>query len=425
VAAALALRLHTTLDLVHASDLPAHPPLGKRLHTEAERLRKSGAVIEEAVLGGSPCSEIVGRTRTASYHLIVVASNGKATARRWWLGSVSEGIAERAAIPTLVVRNPSVLLNWIRGRRPLEVFVAFNRTATSETALSWVRHLRTIGPCTATIGLVAWPPEERSRLGQHAPISPVDNSPEAEAVLDRDVRARARELLGSQSFDVRVEGNWGCPERRLAEMAREQGADLVVVGSHQYHGFERLWHRSVSRGLLHAVSANVLVVPLATRESGQTRAMQPVRRVIVATDFSDPSRQSIPHACSILGAGGVMRIVHVVHPDAVAGGRHAAAAIRRSFAAEHGRHVRQCHEALRAMEPEECTRMGIRTEVEVVEHPDPAHGIAQAAERFGADLVCMSTHGRTGISKVLLGSVAQEVMGLCKRPLLLVQQDEV
>ena len=60
------------------------------------------------------------------------------------------------------------------------------------------------------------------------------------------------------------------------------------------------------------------------------------------------------------------------------------------------------------------------TEVLVLESRDPADAIAQAAERVGVDVICLGTHGRSGIAKAVLGSVAQAILSKTKRPVLLV-----
>jgi nucleotide-binding universal stress UspA family protein len=57
----------------------------------------------------------------------------------------------------------------------------------------------------------------------------------------------------------------------------------------------------------------------------------------------------------------------------------------------------------------------------VAEHEDVATGICQAAERFAADALCCATHGLSGLSKALMGSVAQKVLAHGTRPLLLVR----
>lgn len=64
--------------------------------------------------------------------------------------------------------------------------------------------------------------------------------------------------------------------------------------------------------------------------------------------------------------------------------------------------------------------MGILAEGKVVEGcPDEA--IVKAAEDVGADLIAMGSHGRTGLGKVLLGSVAERVIGSADRPVLVVR----
>ena len=59
------------------------------------------------------------------------------------------------------------------------------------------------------------------------------------------------------------------------------------------------------------------------------------------------------------------------------------------------------------------------TEVRVVEDR-PANAILEQAESCGADLIVMGTHGRTGVSELVLGSVAYKVIQRSKRPVLLV-----
>ena len=61
---------------------------------------------------------------------------------------------------------------------------------------------------------------------------------------------------------------------------------------------------------------------------------------------------------------------------------------------------------------------------EILENADAAQAIAQEAERFRADAICIGSHGRSGLAKAFLGSVAQGVMVKSKRPILIVRADE-
>jgi hypothetical protein len=82
-------------------------------------------------------SAVARRAWLAKSRLIVVGSLGRRAPEKWLLGSVAERTAERAETPTLVLRAPGRLHEWLNGTRTLEVFVCFNFTMTSEVALRW------------------------------------------------------------------------------------------------------------------------------------------------------------------------------------------------------------------------------------------------------------------------------------------------
>ncbi len=410
IAVAFARRLEAPLVLLHAETRTAANAPDDRLEREVARLRGTGVEVRAEHVRGLPDEQLVIRAQPERSRLLVVGALGGRTAGRWVLGSVAERAAERAAVPTLVTRAPEVLAAWLRGERPLRVFVAFDFSRSAEAALAWVRELRALGPCTVITGFVFWPPEQRARLGGSGPLRLEGSSAEELAMIQRDLRARAAEVLGGGDFEVRAESNWGRQDVRIAEMAYECGADLLVTGSHQYHGFERLWHGSVSRGLLHHAAMNVAVVPLA---AGAGPALPgPVRRVLAATDFSATGDRAVARAIALVPRGGVLHLVHVVPP-------HAASA-ETSTAGGPGRELAPLAARLRALLPEGAEARGIATNVEVVTHRDPASGILLAAERAGADLICVGTHGGSGRFDTLLGSVAQEVVAKSHRPVLVV-----
>jgi len=418
VAATLARRLEAPLQLLHAETHVAAPAVTERLEREAARLRTTGGTVQAELARGLADEQLVVRAQPGRCRLLVVGALGGRTAGRWVLGSVAERAAERAAVPTLVIRSPETLAAWLRGERPLRVFVAFDFSRSAEAALAWVRELRELGPCAVVTGFVFWPPEQRARLGGTGPLTLEGCSAEVLAMIQRDVRTRAAEVLGSGDFEVRAEANWGRQDVRLAELAYECGADLIVTGSHQYHGFERLWHGSVSRGLLHHAAMNVAVVPLA---AGAGPALPgPVRRVLAATDFSATGDRAVARAIALVPRGGVLHLVHILHPHALPGGEFLQAPIDPAFTQAHAHHAASLTTRLRALLPEGAEARGIATHVEVVPHRDPATGILQAAERAGADVICVGTHGGTGRFDTLLGSVSQQVVAHSLRPVLVV-----
>lgn len=422
-AVALARCLNAPLDLVYARMTQSNSPMDDELNAEAERLRQQGGEVRESMLDGDGRAdeELVKRARSKSCRLLVVSSLGKQASQRWLLGSVSERTAERASVPTLVVRDATPFLEWARGERPLHIFVAFNFTEASEAALRWIKELLLVGPCVVVVGYVNNPSEQRTRLGVTGSLDREVNPPDVQSILERDLIARVTELLGTAEFQIRVEADQDYPDAALAGMANEAGADLVVVGSHQYEGFERVWHMSISRRLLHGATMNVAVVPLVTLKSKPVSIAPPVKRVLVSTDFSILANRAIPHAYSLLRSGGTVHLVHVIHPGQLPNGEYLQGTIDQRFKTRHAKQVKACHKKLEALVPANAALSGILTEIEVVEHRDAAKGISQAAESFGADVICLATHGHTGLSSIVLGSVANSLLGCSKRPLYLVR----
>jgi nucleotide-binding universal stress UspA family protein len=120
----------------------------------------------------------------------------------------------------------------------------------------------------------------------------------------------------------------------------------------------------------------------------------------VATDLSENGGRSIPHAYALLGAGDVVCVLHVLKPGE-----------------DRGPILAQ----LRGVVPSEGADRGICTEVEVTEDRDTARGICEAADRFDADVVCIGSHGRSGLLGLAMGSVAHDVIARSNRPVLIVR----
>ncbi len=392
--------------------------LHENLAEEAARLGRLGADVEPHLVPGSPDQAILSKVVPSETRLVVVSSQGRLGSKHRLLGGVAERVAESSPVPTLVVRQDDPFVQWLRGQRPLKVLCAYDFSVTADAALAYLVELRHIGPCEIVVARVDSPWDEKKRLGIPGPMPLDANLPEIQAVLERDLREKVAAVLGDADARIRVESGLGRPDAHLIDIAKAEQADVIVTGAHQWHGLARFWHVSTSRALLHYAPMSVLVVPGAAADIKPP--FPKVRRVLVAADFSDPSRHAILHACSLPNAAGTVRLVHVMHPHELPGGECAHGFLDHRFPARHAEQVKACAEKLRALIPAEAGARELTVEVEVVEHRDPVEGICQAAERFGADVICLGTHGHSGWSAALLGSVAQAVMRRSPRPLFVV-----
>lgn len=431
-AAAIAARLNDTLLVVHSMEanvMDAFPFTDKAfakfeavkqdaLREAAVALRSKKLSIKTELLGGAADEAIVKKVSPDSTRMVVVASLGRRTNERWKLGSISERVAEASPVPTLVVRQEEALVGWAQQKKPLRVLCAYDFSASADAALAYLKELRLIGPCEIVVAHVDWPVGEMARLGIPGPMPLDANRPEVQAVLERDLKTRITAITGGKDVSIRVSPGLGRSEFHLIQIAQQEQVDLIVTGTHQRHGLSRLWHSSTSRGLLHHAPMSVLVVP---GKAAPVRAGIPqIRRVLVTTDLSELGNRAIPHACSLLHNGGTLHLLHVASPGQSVSPR----AAKKSRKLNDDGPEKHCMEQLRALIPGEAKSLGVNVEVEVCEHLNAAEAICQTAERLGADVICLATHGRTGLASVVLGSVATAVLARSKRPLHLVRAFE-
>ena len=425
IAAAMARRLGTKLVLVHVDEFhgmaAVDPTLFQaalsqkrgELDREAARLRNSETAVEEKLLSGSAFDELVTAAIESKGRLLVVGAVGHGLPRRLLVGSVAERAAETSPIPTLVVRPGSRLGSWISGQHALKVLVGYDFSAASDAALHWLNEMQNVGACEIRVVHVDWPPDQAHRIGYHGPLPLTENPEQIQNFLERDLAERVEMFLPRDKVTIAVEPGWGHPEGYLFDLANRQGIDLVVVGTHRRHGLGRLRFGSVSRAVLHHASVPVAVVPPSDE---QKRAIIPkLDRVLVATDFSDLGNKAVPYGCAILRRGGTLKIVHVIEPA------ETASAAKNTPRPSKGNPKQLAR--LRSLVPPDADKH-IDVEEEIIESASVAEAIAQEAERFRADAICIGSHGRSGVAKTFLGSVAQAVMAQSKRPVLVVRAQE-
>lgn len=400
-AGALARKQGRELLLAHVlerDDPRARSSAELQLEQDAGELRRElGVSVETVVVAGAPDARLLDLAEKREAKLIVVAAEGKSRRGRR-LGSVPEHLCQNAQVPVLVARNADGLLAWSRGAGALNVLLGSGLGQASTSALE---HVSAWPDVQLTVAHVAWPYGEHYRLGIGSPM-PLDHlRPEVHHQLVSDLGRWVAGTPCQSAPKLKVIPGWGRIDSHLAELARERGAELLVVGSHQRNLAARVWHGSVSRNAIHEASCNVLCVP--ERQAAARIAPAP-RVVTVPTDFSPLADRAVAIGYSLLERGSTLHLVHVTaEPETV--GRAAVL------------------EKLRARIPAEAEARGIRTELRVLSGSAPWLAIWQDASRAGADLICMATHSRDAAGSLLLGSQAQALLQHARVPVLLVPPD--
>lgn len=210
------------------------------------------------------------------------------------------------------------------------------------------------------------------------------------------------EPLREQGARVRSVVQTGSPADTILRVAGEEKTSLIAMSTHGRTGIRRWVFGSVAEKILRASRVPVLAVrsflgtgPDASRTPPSELAL---KRILVPVDSENLSLEVISPVVELAGLfGSQVILVHICE------GVKCTVPVDQMAAA---------HEKLR--------KAGISAEP-VMEQGDPALGILQACEARQADLIAMTTHGRAGFARWMLGSVTEKVLRSSVVPLLVVR----
>jgi len=226
------------------------------------------------------------------------------------------------------------------------------------------------------------------------------------------------EDLQREGIEAHYDVEFGHPEGRIESAARRHDSDLIVVTPRRRDGFEAALHPSITARMLSGASAPLLVIPeraTASVRSGLLAESDAV--VVVPLDGSEHAERALPFAIALADEyQRGLQLVRVVPPPPDA------AAYADAYEHPQSRYQQRVHEArhyMSAMQTGVKRATGLAVDVEVT-IGEPAREIADIAEEYATNLIVMSTHGHRTLSRMLLGSVATEVIWQSTVPLLIV-----
>lgn len=228
-----------------------------------------------------------------------------------------------------------------------------------------------------------------------------------------DVTRRLADVSDVPVSEVLLAGRVG---DRLEEHVGQTQPSLVVMCTHGRGAFSRFWLGSVADRMVRHLTVPVLLVRPRDDEEIQLTDTLTFERVLVPLDGSARAEGSLEVASQITRAAqGTCILLRVVPPPLPTTPYLPHAIAETDRAAESGR--RESQQYLRDMEAR-LERDGLRVETEVVTGVHAAPGIVRACESTGADLIVIATHGRGGLPRLLLGSVADKVVRAAPVPVL-------
>ncbi len=215
--------------------------------------------------------------------------------------------------------------------------------------------------------------------------------------------SRAEKMAGEDRALIKTVCEEGEIYERIVDLSEAENCDLIIMGRRGMGRFERTLVGSVTARVIGHSQRDVLVVPKNSQVGWQ--------KILVATDGSRYSRVSAERAIDFAKSyGGELKIVSVVDvpsefyaeaPDAV------------------GDIIGKAKGFVKDIK-DRAEPHGIKTETFVAEG-EAYQVITDLAKTQGANVIIVSSHGRTGLRRLLMGSVAERVIGHAPCPVLVVR----
>jgi nucleotide-binding universal stress UspA family protein len=202
----------------------------------------------------------------------------------------------------------------------------------------------------------------------------------------------------------------------LSTYVRDEAIDLVVMTTHARGGVSRALLGSVADGLVRHSLAPVLLVPPGQQASPAPDTTPVFRRVLLPVDGGPAGDRMIEYAVAVTEAPGVdFTLLRVV----TTGGGTVRAALPHRGEDPGSRVQRATVQSTLGTKAQALAARGLVVRPQVVVENDAAEGILRYARENAFDLVAMATRSRGGLERLLLGSVADQVLRKAETALLL------
>jgi len=230
------------------------------------------------------------------------------------------------------------------------------------------------------------------------------------AARERELQRRLGEGFGDAAAGIEVFVLHGDAAKEIHDCAESWNADLVVIGHPEKPGgvLARLFKPKTVEKVVRWAPCAVLV----------TRHAPGTRRIVVGTDFSDPELHVLAAAAAEQArTGGAAFAIHCVPPAATVPIGDPAVGVVPPTAWD------EIDDAMKKRIETSCKSAGLTATAHIV-HESAAAGLVEAARELASDLVVVGTHGRGGLARLALGSVAQNVVDDAPCPVLVIHLTE-
>ena len=282
-----------------------------------------------------------------------------------------------------------------------KILVAYDGSEAAKNALvvsaklakqdnSWIKVLAVVPPYDGDLELIG-----------------ISNIKETIEGPGEELLVEAREIADNEGVHVLTNLAQGEPFERISAIADDENCDLIVMGRQGIDHFERELMGSVTARVIGYTDRNILVVPENFKWNGKWDS------ILVATDGSPDNVATYEEAleiakCNSARVAAVSAVKININNEFVAFAQAAANELEMK--------------ALYIVNEfkEQAAEKDIHVET-FVKLGEPHQVITTLANELDVTAIVMSSHGKTGLKRLLMGSVTQRTIGYADCPVLVVQ----
>lgn len=292
------------------------------------------------------------------------------------------------------------------------ILVCLDRSTFSEGCLPYAIWLAKTFGSAVTLVHVMQPHHEVGSRQASDPLGWEIARQEAQGYLERLEQTTSRAL--ENPVEVRIEQ--GHPAERILDLAREIGADVIVLGSHGEAGVTP-WNLGSTAQQVLAVARNSVLVVHPFSVEGKDVAL---RRILIPLDGSLRTESVLPAAARLASVhGSELLLVHVVHEPPAASLLYGAEDLE--LARQLASHLESRAQRYLAHLQEQLTNEGATVRTVVTRHPNDRRCLLEISRSEQTDLIVLSAHGAACDSARSFGSVTAYLLTHSMVPLLVLQ----
>lgn len=211
---------------------------------------------------------------------------------------------------------------------------------------------------------------------------------------------------------------YGSAADKILSYSKQNDSDLIIMATHGRSGVTRWWIGSVADKIVSQAITPVLLIPSKKQKAAQVKKGDvSISKILVPLDGSDTGQAALDHVELVAReTNASVHLIQVISPpgamETSVFGNAEWDSFFKAMQDTANDYLRSIIDGLKAK--------GITAKYDIV-IGDPAHQIIKSAAKDKVDLVAMSTHGRTGIARWVIGSVADRVLHGARMPMWLVR----